>query len=47
MLGTQNNTNYSGYDIINMLYGNNGTGGSNIDPQVIQSLLTTQMTANF
>lgn len=47
MLGTQNNTNNSGYDVFNMLFSNNNARGANIDPQIIQSLLTTQMTASF
>ena len=35
-------------DMLKMLLGNsNNTRGSNIDPQIIQSLLTTQMTASF
>ena len=43
MLGI-NDANQS-YQMLNMLYGNNN--GSNLSPQVIQSLLTTQMTTNF
>ena len=45
MMGTQNNTN--GYEMLNMLFGNNSGSNANINPQVIQSLLTTQMTAGF
>jgi tetratricopeptide (TPR) repeat protein len=45
MLGTQNNSN--SYNILNTMLGSNRAGGSNIDPQIIQALLTTQMTASF
>lgn len=41
------NSNYNNneYDMLNMMLGRNGS--SNLDPRVIQSLLTNQMTANF
>lgn len=39
--GTQNNN----YDILNMMLGN--SNNNNINPQIIQSLLSTQMTAGF
>lgn len=46
MLGEQNNTN--SIDMINALFGNNrGSVGSDLNPQIIQALLTTQMTASF
>ena len=47
LMGAQDNTNNSNYDIYNMLFSNNNTRGSNVDPRIIQSLLTTQMTASF
>lgn len=34
------------YDLMDMLYANDSRG-SNLNPQIIQSLLTTQMSANF
>jgi len=43
LLGTSDKS--RDYDMLNVLFGNNG--GSNLNPQVIQSLLTTQMTASF
>lgn len=41
-------TNYSGrnYEMLNMLYNSKG-GTTELNPQVIQSLLSTQMTTNF
>lgn len=47
MLGVENGSNRSGYDALNMLFGQNRNGANNLDPQVIQSLLTTQMTTGF
>ena len=44
MLGTNNNS--GNYEMLNMLYNNKG-GNADLNPQVIQSLLSTQMTANF
>jgi len=41
-----NNTNENNRDILNLLLGKN-SGTSNLSPQVIQSLLTTQMSTNF
>jgi tetratricopeptide (TPR) repeat protein len=45
MLG-ENNSNRAGYDMLNMMFQNKG-GMSNLSPQVIQSLLTSQMTTGF
>ena len=45
ILGTQNGSN--GYDVLNLLLGANKGNSSNLNPQIIQSLLTTQMTAGF
>lgn len=42
------NNNRNGYDMLNMLFSQNNNGTtSNLSPQVIQSLLTTQMTTGF
>ena len=46
MLGTQS-SNSNNYDVLNALLGGNGGVNANINPQIIQSLLTTQMTAGF
>ena len=43
LLGTQSGSNN---DILNVIYGAGGNN-SNLSPQVIQALLTTQMTTNF
>ena len=45
MMDSQNNTN--NYEVLNMLFGKNSGSNANINPQIIQSLLTTQMTAGF
>ena len=42
--GTQNNS-YNNYEMLNMLLGNRNS--SSLSPQVIQSLLTSQMSAGF
>lgn len=48
MLGTQNNLNNSSYDMINLLTtGNNSGRNYNLNPQIIQALMTSQMTTNF
>ena len=47
LLGAQDNTNKSGYEMLNMLFNNGRSGTANLNPQVIQSLLSTQMTASF
>lgn len=44
LLGTGNSG--KNYDIMNMLYSKNG-GAVDLNPQIIQSLLSTQMSANF
>lgn len=46
MLGNQNNTN-NNYEMLNLLMGGNRAANANLNPQLIQSLLTTQMTAGF
>ena len=43
----QSNSNNIGYDILNLLNNDNRGSNANLSPQVIQSLLTNQMTANF
>ena len=45
LVGIQQNSNNSDYAMMNLLL--NGNGNTNLNPQVIQSLLTSQMTANF
>ena len=45
VLGTQGN--YNNNEMLNLLLGGNRNTGANINPQIIQSLLTTQMTAGF
>ena len=45
MMDSQKNPN--NYEVLNMLFGNNSGSNANINPQIIQSLLTTQMTAGF
>ena len=48
LLGNDNSSSRAGYDMLNMLLNqNNSSTTSNLSPQVIQSLLTTQMTAGF
>ena len=42
-----NNTSRNEYDMLNQLFSANKSGTSNLSPQVIQSLLTTQMTTGF
>ena len=46
MFGDGYNRNRGNYDMLNLLM-NKQNGSSNIDPQLIQSLLTTQMTTSF
>ena len=46
MYGDGYDRNRGNYDMLNLLM-NKQNGTSNIDPQLIQSLLTTQMTASF
>ena len=46
MFGGGYNSNRGNYDMLNLLM-NKQNGSSNIDPQLIQSLLTTQMTTSF
>ncbi len=45
MMGTQTNPN--NYEMLNALLGGNRGNNANLNPQIIQSLLTTQMTAGF
>ena len=49
LLGVENNSNKAGYDVLNMLFSqkNNSTTTTNLNPQVIQSLLTSQMMTGF
>lgn len=48
LLGDDNNSARTGYDMLNLLLKqNNSSTTSNLSPQVIQSLLTTQMTTGF
>ena len=47
LLGAQDNTNKSDYAMLNMLFSNGRSGTADLNPQVIQSLLNAQMTANF
>lgn len=42
----ESNRNNNAFDALNMLY-NGNRGNSDLSPQVIQSLITSQMTANF
>ena len=44
MLGSHNPNNY---EMLNMLLNGNRGNSANLDPQIIQSLLSTQMTAGF
>ena len=43
----ENNKNRNNYDMLNLLFSQNNNTASNLNPQVIQSLLTTQMTTGF
>ncbi len=47
LLGVNNSANRSGYEVLNLLMNGNQGRNSNIDPQIIQSMLTNQMTASF
>ena len=48
LLGNDNSSARTGYDMLNMLLNQkNSSTTSNLSPQVIQSLLTTQMTTGF
>ena len=48
LLGTENNSGRAGYDMLNMIFSQNGNGTTkNLNPQVIQSLLSTQMSTGF
>ena len=47
LAGVQQNSNTSDYAMLNLLMNGNGTSSTNLNPQIIQSLLTSQMTANF
>lgn len=44
VVSINNNNANSSNEMLNLLYGNNG---SNLNPQIIQSLLSTQMSTNF
>ena len=46
LAGIQQNSNNADYDMLKFLFGRN-SNSSNLNPQVIQSLLTTQMTTSF
>lgn len=46
LTGNQNYYGNSDFDMLNMMY-NSGNNYANLNPQVIQTLLTNQMTANF
>ena len=46
LTGDQQSGNNANYDMLNLLFSNNG-GTSNLNPQVIQSLLTNQMAVGF
>lgn len=47
IFGSDRVSNKSEYEMLNLLLGQNKRGISNLNPQVIQSLLTTQMTSSF
>ena len=47
LLGTQQNSNSADYAMLNLLFNGNGISNANVNPQLLQSLFTSQMTANF
>lgn len=44
---TGSDDNRNGYDMLNMLFGNNNKQDSYMSPQLIQALMTSQMSASF
>ena len=47
IVGTENSSNRTVYDMLNMMFGQNKNSMNNLNPQLIQSLLTTQMTTGW
>ena len=47
LLTGSDNNNTNGYDMLNMLLGNNNKSDSYMSPQLIQALMTSQMSASF
>ena len=47
LLGTDNKSNKTDFDMLNLLLNGKKSDISNLNPQIIQSLMTAQMTANF
>jgi len=45
LLGSNNNQNKGGYDMLNLMFNNQGASG--LSPEAIQALMTSQMTASF